>query len=506
MSSVWKKLFANRPAPANEGEQSPFRDDAHRETTRRASSAGDGQATPMSQKVARTFDAIGRRNEDLRAQLDAVEFSFRNIEAIRARFHETLIPIDQTLAEIERTKIAHVEAERKLEALTIEHGRVKGDYAALAVERSVLIVKQDDLNARIGDLERAVTTSEAASSEALATLAERTAKLKGIERELEDNRLRLQMAVEQQLESLHDQHDLLTQENRSLKTRNDELRANESKLNRQLDELESRRQDANRRLEEFEVALRQEKTAHTKLEAALLDAEEAHRIGVAKLTQELNAMGARSEAAERLLSEARAALRDREAASRGFEQRALESSLAAQSKESALADLEKELNALRAVHADVDAARLAVTERSTGLAKTLEDRDVTLQRAEGKIEALEAKLAEQQKDALGERGLFEEKIAKLKEQFEAESAARAFAEGALQSAREERGARRQEAEAGSNAKDAPSAQDEPLPDGTPRSDNRGTAPLKLALAWGFVGIPLLWGIYGTLVNAMKLFQ
>jgi hypothetical protein len=29
---------------------------------------------------------------------------------------------------------------------------------------------------------------------------------------------------------------------------------------------------------------------------------------------------------------------------------------------------------------------------------------------------------------------------------------------------------------------------------------------SLALAWGFVGIPLLWGVYGTLVNALKLFQ
>jgi len=29
---------------------------------------------------------------------------------------------------------------------------------------------------------------------------------------------------------------------------------------------------------------------------------------------------------------------------------------------------------------------------------------------------------------------------------------------------------------------------------------------ELALAWGFVGIPLLWGVYGTVVNAMKLFQ
>jgi hypothetical protein len=42
-----------------------------------------------------------------------------------------------------------------------------------------------------------------------------------------------------------------------------------------------------------------------------------------------------------------------------------------------------------------------------------------------------------------------------------------------------------------------------------KSDNNGggaTTPLELALVWGFVGIPLLWGVYGTLVNAMKLFQ
>jgi hypothetical protein len=55
-----------------------------------------------------------------------------------------------------------VEAERKLAALTIEHGRVKGEHAALTLERSALIVKQDDLRARIGDLERAVTTAEIA--------------------------------------------------------------------------------------------------------------------------------------------------------------------------------------------------------------------------------------------------------------------------------------------------------------------------------------------------------
>ena len=30
--------------------------------------------------------------------------------------------------------------------------------------------------------------------------------------------------------------------------------------------------------------------------------------------------------------------------------------------------------------------------------------------------------------------------------------------------------------------------------------------LKLVLAWGFVGIPLAWGVIQTLLNAMKLFQ
>jgi hypothetical protein len=30
--------------------------------------------------------------------------------------------------------------------------------------------------------------------------------------------------------------------------------------------------------------------------------------------------------------------------------------------------------------------------------------------------------------------------------------------------------------------------------------------IKLVLAWGFVGIPLVWGIVQTLVNAVKAFQ
>jgi hypothetical protein len=30
--------------------------------------------------------------------------------------------------------------------------------------------------------------------------------------------------------------------------------------------------------------------------------------------------------------------------------------------------------------------------------------------------------------------------------------------------------------------------------------------VKLILAWGFVGIPLAWGVIQTVINSLKLFQ
>ena len=41
-------------------------------------------------------------------------------------------------------------------------------------------------------------------------------------------------------------------------------------------------------------------------------------------------------------------------------------------------------------------------------------------------------------------------------------------------------------------------------DGT-RQTGRGNG-VKLVLVWGFVGIPLVWGVVQTLVNALKAFH
>jgi crescentin len=166
-------------------------------------------------------------------------------------------------------------------------------------------------------------------------------------------------------------------------------------------------------------------------------------------------MASRSEAAEKLLAEARTNLREREADIRGFEQRAVESALAAKAKDAALADVEKDLAAARASHAEVDAVRATLDQRSAELAKALEAKGAALQRAEQKIVMVESRVAEQTKAMETERDELEASVAKLKEQFDAEQSARSFAEGALQAARQERGSRRHEAEGAGPPKEPP---------------------------------------------------
>ena len=215
------------------------------------------------EKVSCNFDSIGQRNETLRAQLESIEFSFRDIEAIRTQFHDALTSIDQTLVEIERTKVANLEAERKLENLTAANDRLQRDRAGLTVERDALTVAQDELLARASDLEQMVTAGEAASSAALAVLAERSAKLEQTERDLDDNRRALHALsdqlpairtefvsketrlreVEQQRAALNDHCGLLTQENDALRTRTEELVVDASKLSRQLSELRDERDE-----------------------------------------------------------------------------------------------------------------------------------------------------------------------------------------------------------------------------------------------------------------------
>ena len=156
-------------------------------------------------------------------------------------------------------------------------------------------------------------------------------------------------------------------------------------------------------------------------------------------------------------------MEEQDAAIRESEQRVLDKSIEAKSLEIKVDELEKDLASARAVRVEAEAAHAAAAERSETLVKSVKDQEVALQSAEQKIAMLEARIEEQMRSTLGERAVLDERVAKLTKQFEAEAAARSFAEGALQTARQARSARPQRDDDGSSAGQEPSAKIEPAP-------------------------------------------
>ena len=486
MRPVWEKLFSSGPesAPSQHpvvtiGPQGARASAASGAVTR----TSNEHPTLKSEKVARTFSSIGRRNETLRAQLESMELSFRDIESIRTQFHDALSSIDQTLIEIERTKVAHLEAERKVEGLTAAYERLEKDRAGVMVERDQLAVAQKELSARAADLERSIAQAEAASFEASAALAEKGAKLDETKRDLEEHRRGLHAAneqlpairaefaakdnrlkdVERERAALSDHCNLLTEENAALRTRLEEFVVITSKLSRELSELRDERDELKRLLVELETSLGQETAAHAKLKATHFEAVETQRLSEANLQEKLAVTLTRLEAGQRLLSEARAELEEQDAAIRESEQRVLDKSIEAKSLEINVDELEKDLASARAVRIEAEAAHAAAAERSETLVKSVKDQEVALQSAEQKIAMLEARIEEQMRSTLGERAVLDERLAKLTKQFEAEAAARSFAEGALQTARQARSARLHGDDDGSSGGQEPSAKIEPAP-------------------------------------------
>jgi chromosome segregation ATPase len=326
------------------------------------------------------------------------------------------------------------------------------------VDRNALALKQGEFVARVHDLEAAIQKSTIEVNEARAGLATHSARADRLERELEDSKRRLAVVteqlpslrtefvakekklqeIEQQRANLEDRYKLSTQEVRSSRNRVEEMVASASKLNRQINELEGRNTDALRRIGELEASLAQETAAHARLKTTHLDDSEAHRLSVTNLKEEINALNVRSEGAERLLAEARAELRERNTTIRAHEQSASETSVMLQTSQQTAADLERTLEATHAKHAETEAARAALEGRAGDLARDLANRTTALKRAEEQVAALEASMAAEVKLAISELEQRDALILKLRADLETQSSARAFAEGALQSARQER--------------------------------------------------------------------
>jgi crescentin len=100
---------------------------------------------------------------------------------------------------------------------------------------------------------------------------------------------------------------------------------------------------------------------------------------------------------------------------------------------------EQETEAMRREFLSLEAARAAAVERADELARLAQSRETVVKRAERQIAGLKERLEVAQADHARKRAVLDDRLDKVQTQFERERAERAIVEGALETARRDRG-------------------------------------------------------------------
>jgi crescentin len=155
------------------------------------------------------------------------------------------------------------------------------------------------------------------------------------------------------------------------------------------------------------------------------------------LSMRLDALQSRAATAERLLSEARHNLIFRTEEVRAFDRKSVEATIARNSAEKRLGQIEAMQEARERHIKDLERARAALAERDNAMVKTLKAREAALARAEEKIAMLTERNGRLDADIQISRTNIEARVEELNSTLQRERMDRAVAEGALEAARKD---------------------------------------------------------------------
>jgi crescentin len=244
---------------------------------------------------------------------------------------------------------------------------------------------------------------------------------------------------EAQTVKLQQERMLAEQEFVVLQKRLEQAHAETAQLTSRLAQVEEQLSAERKRSLEQESA-RLSGEAETAKAARLMEGKlEAHRSDLNSLEAKLEASLARAAKLDELntsltqrLTEAnlrQKALEDEKVSLVNTQERALTSAQAR----------EQEAEAMRRDFLALEAARAAAVERADELARLAASRETAAKRAERQIGVLKERLETAQADHVRKRTILDDRLSKMQTQYERERAERAIVEGALETARRDRG-------------------------------------------------------------------
>jgi crescentin len=419
--------------------------------------AAEDHSGPPGENLADVGTRMGEENEALRNLLVDAEHKIARLNDAMQAFGKIVAPINKTLRSLEHEK-------SRTMGLSTVLDETRAAYEALQtecyeVERKAASLERDNerLREEVELAQQTGRTLETTRAELASELSAKRAEAAGLQRELaqetaqrqalaEENRTFAEqtgtankriLQLEGELATAREKLLLLEDENRSLHASCEQSVSEASRLSRQLSEREMLLTNTQTRLAQAETNVAEINVERSKLTHALAEANERQRTESSTLNTRIAALQSRAATAEKLLAEARQNLSSLTEEVRSFDGKAVEATIARNTAEKKLAQLEAALAGRDQQMKDIEQSRAALVERSNALAKTLRTRETALARAEEKIQLLSDRIGQLEADLAVNRSSVEKRVEELNTTLQRERIERAVVEGALEGARKE---------------------------------------------------------------------
>jgi crescentin len=400
---------------------------------------------------------LGSNNETLRNLLLNANHKISELDSIKDAVGKLVAPVSKALREFETEKADKINLQAALSNTRTAYGKLRNQVSDLEKKAATAEREAEQLRKDLSFAENAAKALETVRGELGVDIAQRRAQIADLEGRLnqeavetralrdENDRLKTRQAtvdkhivqVEAEVNTLRQKLVLSEDEKRALQTAFEKATADVQRLARKLAETENTLTATHSRLRNTENSLAEVTSERGRLSAALEEATERHSGELTKQQMRFDALQARSNATDRLLTEAREHLSARGEDARIMERRLSETTLERDTLATRVSAMEAEMLEREGGLRDAEAARTALLERAGALAKAYNTKEAELGQAQETLQALTDKVTFLEDEARTKTLGVEKQIDELNEALRREKVERAVVEGALEAARKD---------------------------------------------------------------------
>ena len=400
---------------------------------------------------------LGSSNETLRNLLLNANHKISELDSIKEAVGKLVAPVSKALREFETEKADKINLQAALSNTRTAYGKLRNEVTDLEKRAAAAERDAEQLRKDLTFAENAAKALETVRGELATDIAQRRAQIADLEgrlnqetvetRSLRDENERLKtrqntvdkhvVQVESEINTLRQKLVLAEDERRALQVAYEKSANDVQRLARKLAETENTLSATHSRLRNTENSLAEVTSERGRLSAALEEATERHSGELTKQQMRFDALQARANATDRLLTEAREHLSARGEDNRVMERRLSETALERDTLATRVSTMEAQLLQSEGGLRDAETARTALLERAGALAKAYNTKEAELGQAQEALQALTDKVAFLEDEARNRSLGVEKQIDELNEALRREKVERAVVEGALEAARKD---------------------------------------------------------------------